>query len=81
VYVWKYEQTNPIVAGNWAIDAIVLGAIICGMNFLYDALFFSMMGRNLLAYFWLETTTGYFYPAIILTTYLIAYFIYGRNEM
>ena len=80
LYEWKYEQNNPIIADNWVIDAILLGAIICGMNFLFDALFFGMMGRNLIAYFWLETTTGYFYPAIIFIVYLIAYAIYGRKQ-
>ena len=80
LYIWKYEQENPIIANNWVLDAIVLGMIICGMNFLFDALFFGMMGRNLIAFFWFETTTGYFYPAIILETYLIAYFIYGKNK-
>jgi hypothetical protein len=79
LYIWKYEQKNPIIANKWAINAIVLGAIICGLNFLLDALFFGMMGRNLLSYFWLETTTGYFYPAIIFETYILAFLIYGRK--
>jgi len=79
LYIWKYEQNNPIIANKWAIDAIILGVIICGMNFLLDALFFGIMGRNLLSYFWIETTTGYFYPAIIIETYILAFLIYGRK--
>jgi hypothetical protein len=80
LYIWKYEQNNPIIADKWAIDALVLGIIICGMNFLLDALFFGMLGRNLVAYFWLESTTGYMYPAIILITYILAYLIYGKKK-
>jgi hypothetical protein len=80
LYLWKYEQTNPILPEKWSLDAILIGIIICGMNFLLDALFFGGMGRNLLTYFFLETTTGYFYPLIILEIYLLAYFIYGKNK-
>ncbi|MHA1660136.1 MAG: hypothetical protein ACTSUT_13565 [Promethearchaeota archaeon] len=80
LYMWKYEKNNPIIPDNWTVDAIVFGVILCGMNFLLDILFFGMMGRNLISYFWLETTTGYFYPLIILETFLIAYLIYGRKE-
>lgn len=81
IYLWKYEQKNPIILDKWALDAIILGALICGMNFLMDIIFFGlMMQRNLVAYFWLESTAGYFYPTIPLETLLIAYLIYGRNE-
>ncbi|TFG23403.1 MAG: hypothetical protein EU532_13510 [Promethearchaeota archaeon] len=80
VYLWKVEQKNPIVANKWAIDAVILGIIICKMNFLLDALFFGMLGRNLIAYFFLETTTGYLYPLIILETFILAYLIYGKNK-
>jgi hypothetical protein len=80
LYLWKYEEKNPIIPDKWAIDAIALGGIICGMNFLFDALVFGMMGRNLIAYFWLETTTGYLYPIIILLTYILAYLIYGKKQ-
>lgn len=80
IYIWKYDQNHPILANNWALDAVILGVIICAMNFLLDAIFFGSMGRNLISYFWLETTTGYFYPAIILETFLIAYIIYGRKK-
>ena len=81
LYIWKYEQNNRIYPDNWFIDAILLGVIICAMNFIMDALFFGvMMQRNLLAYYFLESTTGYMYPTIILITWLIAYFIYGKSE-
>lgn len=80
LFLWKYEQNHPILEGKWLIDAVILGAIICGMNFLLDAMFFGMMGRDLIAYFWLETTTGYMYPLIILETVIFAYFIYGRKK-
>ncbi len=81
LYMWKCEQNNPILAENWALDAIIFGVILCGMNFLLDALFFGVfMQKDLLSYFWLETTTGYFYPAIILETLILAYLIYGRKE-
>lgn len=81
LYIWKYEQNNRIYPENWSIDAIILGIILCGMNFLLDALFFGvMMQRNLLAYYFLESTTGYMYPGIILITWLITYFIYGKKE-
>ena len=66
IYLWKYEQKNPIILNRWAVDAVVLGIIICTMNFLLDAIFFGVFGRNLIAYFFLETTTGYLYPLIIL---------------
>jgi len=80
IYLWKYEQKNPIIPDKWAIDAIVLGIIICGMNYLFDILFFGvMMQRNLIAYFWLESTAGYMYPLIIPITLLLAYLIYGRK--
>ena len=81
LYIWKYEQNNRIYPDNWSIDAIILGVIICAMNFIMDALFFGvMMQRNLLAYYFLESTTGYMYPAIILINWLIAYLLYGKNE-
>lgn len=80
LYIWKYEQNNPIILENWSLDAIILGVILCAINFLLDAMFFGMMGRNLIAYFWLETTTGYLYPLMILETYIIAYFLYGKNQ-
>lgn len=80
LYLWKYEKDHPILEDNWFIDALVLGALICGINFLLDAIFFGMQGRNLLSYFFLETTTGYLYPLIILETIIIAYLLYGRNE-
>ena len=79
IYLWKFEQTNPIIPNKWAVDAVVLGIIICAMNFLLDAIFFGMTGRNLIAYFFLETTTGYVYPLIILETLILAYLIYGKN--
>lgn len=79
LYLWKYEQNHPILEDKWSLDAILLGIILCGMNFLFDAMFFGAAGRNLVAYFWLETTTGYFYPLIILETWILAYFIYGRK--
>ena len=80
LYLWKWEQKNPIIPDKWAIDAIILGAIICGMNFLMDILFFGIFTqRNLIAYFWLETSTGYAYPALIIITLLLAYLIYGRK--
>ena len=81
LYLWKWEQKNPIIPDKWAIDAIILGAIICGMNFLMDILFFGIFTqRNLIAYFWLETSTGYAYPALIIITLILAYLIYGRNR-
>ena len=81
LYLWKWEQNNPIIPDKWVIDAIILGAIICGMNFLMDILFFGIFAqRNLIAYFWLETTTGYAYPALIIITLILAYLIYGRKE-
>lgn len=79
-YLWKYEQKHPIIEDKWAKDAVILGLVICLINFLLDALFFGMMGRNLLIYFFLESTTGYMYPAIILETLLLAYIIYGRKQ-
>ena len=78
-YILKYEQSNPIISDNWRNDAIILGVIICAINFLLDALFFGIMGRNLIAYFWLESTTGYMYPLIIIETWIIAYLIYGKK--
>jgi len=81
LYLWKWEQNNPIIPDKWVIDAIILGAIICGMNFLMDILFFGIFAqRNLIAYFWLETSTGYAYPALIIITLILAYLIYGRKE-
>lgn len=80
LYLWKFEQKHPIIPDKWAIDAIIFGIILCGMNFLLDAIFFGLMGRNLISYFWIETTTGYFYPAIVLETLFLAYLIYGRKE-
>ena len=43
IYLWKFEQKNPIIPDKWAIDAIVFGIILCGMNFLLDAIFFGIM--------------------------------------
>lgn len=81
LYLWKYEQNNPIIPDKWALDAIVLGIIICAMNYLLDIIFFGlMMQRNLIAYFFLESTAGYSYPIIILITFILAYLIYGRKE-
>ncbi|MFX0186397.1 MAG: hypothetical protein ACFE8A_01540 [Candidatus Hodarchaeota archaeon] len=81
IYLWKYEQINPIILDKWAIDAIILGVIICAMNYLFDILFFGvLMQRNLFTYFWLESTAGYSYPFIILMTLILAYLIYGRKE-
>jgi hypothetical protein len=80
IYLWKYEQNNPIIERIWYKDAILLGIILCTMNFLLDAVFFGIQGRNLLTYFFIETTTGYMYPLIILETILLAYLIYGRKE-
>ena len=80
LYLWKWEQNNPIIPDKWAIDAIVLGAIICGLNVLMDVLFFGvMMQMNLFAYFFLQSTAGYFYILIIPITLLLAYLIYGRK--
>jgi len=80
-YLKKYEQSNPIIPENWSLDALLLGGILCAMNFILDAIFFGLlMQRNLIAYYFLETTTGYFYPAIILITWLIAYFSYGKER-
>ena len=81
LYLWKYEQNNPIVANGWAIDALILGLIICAMNFIFDIIFFGLIiQRNLISYFFLETTTGYAYPLIILEILIIAYLIYGRKS-
>ncbi len=80
LYMWMYEQNNPIIPDRWALDAVIVGIILCGMNFLLDSIFFGLfLHMNLIAYFWLQSTTGYFYPLIILETYLIAYLIYGRH--
>ncbi len=80
LYLWKYEQKNPIIPDKWAIDAIVLGAIICGMNFLMDIIFFGIILQlNIIEYFWFTSTAGYFYPLIILETLILAYLIYGRK--
>ena len=81
LYLWKYEQNNPIITNGWAIDAIILGIIICAMNFIFDIIFFGLIiHRNLISYFFLETTTGYAYPFIILEILIIAYLIYGRKS-
>ena len=81
LYLWKYEQNNPIIINGWAIDAIILGIIICAMNFIFDIIFFGLiMHMNLISYFFLETTTGYAYPFIILEILIIAYLIYGRKS-
>jgi len=81
VYLWKYEQSNPIIAEKWALDAIFFGAIICAMNFIFDILFFGLFAqRDLISYFFFETTTGYFYPLIIVWILIIAYIIYGKRE-
>lgn len=81
LYLWKYEQNNPIIAEKWALDAVLFGAIICAMNFIFDILFFGLIAqRDLISYFFFETTTGYFYPLIILEILIIAYIIYGRKE-
>ena len=81
LYLWKYEQNNQIITNGWAIDAIILGIIICAMNFIFDIIFFGLiMHRNLISYFVLVTTTGYAYPFIILEILIIAYLIYGRKS-
>jgi hypothetical protein len=81
LYLWKYEQTNPIIAEKWALDAVLFGAIICAMNFIFDILFFGVFAqRDLVMYFFFETTTGYFYPLIILEILIIAYLIYGKSD-
>ena len=81
LYLWKYEQNNKIVPDKWALDAIILGAIICGMNYLFDIIFFGLFtDRDLFAYFFLESTAGYAYPIIILVILVLAYVIYGRKE-
>lgn len=81
LYLWKFEKNNPIITNGWILDGLLLGIIICAMNFLLDALFFGIFQqRQLLSYFFLETTTGYLYPAIILETVFLAYLIYGRKE-
>ncbi len=80
LYLWKYEQKNPIIPDKWAIDAISLGVIICGMNFLMDIIFFGIILQvNLIGYFWFTSTAGYFYPLIIIETLILAYLIYGRK--
>jgi len=81
LYLWKYEQNNPIISDGWAIDAIILGIIICAMNFIFDIIFFGLIAqRNLISYFFLETTTGYAYPFIIFEILIIAYLIYGKKS-
>ncbi len=81
LYLWKYEQINPIILDKWALDAIIFGVIICAMNFIFDILFFGFFAQqDLIAYFFFETTTGYFYPLIIVEILLIAYLIYGRGK-
>ena len=52
VYLWKYEQSNPIISEKWALDAVFFGAIICAMNFIFDILFFGLFAqRDLISYF------------------------------
>ena len=81
LYLWKYEQSNPIILDKWFMDAMIFGVIICGMNFIFDILFFGFFAqRDLVAYFFFETTTGYFYPLIIGEILLIAYLIYGSGK-
>ena len=81
LYLWKYEQNNPIISDGWGIDAIILGIIICAMNFIFDIIFFGLIAqRNLISYFFLETTTGYAYPFIIFEILIIAYLIYGKKS-
>jgi hypothetical protein len=81
VYLWKYEQNHPIIEERWALDSIIFGAIICAMNFVFDVLFFGVFAqRDLISYFFFETTTGFFYPLIIVEMVIIAYFIYGRKR-
>lgn len=81
LYLWKYEQNNAIIPEKWAIDAVLFGVIICAMNFIFDILFFGLFAqRDLISYFFFETTTGYFYPLIIVEILIIAYIIYGRKK-
>lgn len=81
LYLWKYEQSNPIIAEKWSLDAVLFGAIVCAMNFIFDILFFGLFAQqDLILYFFFETTTGYFYPLIIVEMLIIAYIIYGRRE-
>jgi len=81
IYVWKYEQDTPIIPERWALDAIILGGIICSIKFLLDSIFFGvMLGMNLILYFWIQSAAGYVYPAIIFEILIIAYFIYGRRR-
>ncbi|MBD3256503.1 MAG: hypothetical protein GF383_15515 [Candidatus Lokiarchaeota archaeon] len=81
VYLWKYEQNNPIIPDKWAVDALIFGTILCGMNVLFDIIFFGIfLGINLITYFFFQSTTGYIYPLIILETVILAYLIYGKNE-
>jgi hypothetical protein len=81
LYLWKYEQNNPIIVDKWALDAMIFGVLICAMNFIFDILFFGVFAqRDLVAYFFFETTTGYFYPLIIVEILLIAYLLYGKNK-
>ena len=81
LYLWKYEQCNPIIVDKWALDAMIFGVIICAMNFIFDILFFGVFAqRDLVAYFFFETTTGYFYPLIIVELLIIAYLLYGKNK-
>ncbi len=81
LYLWKFEKNHPIIENGWIFDAFILGLVLCGMNFLLDAIFFGVFQqRELLSYFFLETTTGYLYPAIILETLILAYLIYGRTK-
>lgn len=81
LYLWKYENNHPIIQDIWALDAVVLGLIICIMNYLLDIIFFGLILQiDLFNYFFLESTAGYMYPIIILITLGLAYLIYGRKE-
>lgn len=81
IYVWKYEKDTPIIPERWALDAIILGGIICFMKFLLDSIFFGIiLGMNLIFYFWIQSAAGYVYTAIIFEILIIAYLIYGRRR-
>jgi hypothetical protein len=81
LYLWKYERLNPIIPDKWVLDAILFGIIISAMNYLFDIIFFGgILQQNLIVYFFIESTAGYFYPLIILEILLLAYLIYGRKQ-
>jgi hypothetical protein len=81
LYLWKYERLNPIIPDKWLLDAILFGIIISAMNYLFDIIFFGVfLQQNLIIYFFIESTAGYFYPLIILEILLLAYLIYGREQ-